>query len=66
MTNEQLLKQHQEAVNLATELFNGIWEDALMWMQTPTSVFFGISPTDAIVSGNGEAVLEWLKQRSGR
>jgi hypothetical protein len=66
MTNDELLTQYNEAHELATELFDGIWEDSVMWMQTPTELFFGKAPGQLIASGDGHLVIEWLMVRTGK
>jgi len=63
LTQDQILSQIYEANELATKLFDGIWEDGAMWMQMPNSLLFGTSPQDAIASGDGVLVINWLKSR---
>lgn len=66
MTNEVFLNQYNEAFELATELFDGIWEDAAMWMQTPSPLCFDLSPAQAIAAGEGHLLIEWLEVRTGK
>ena len=66
MKNEEILAQINEAADLATELYDGIWEDGAMWMQTPNESLFGDSPLRAIANGNGHLVIKWLKERLNR
>lgn len=66
LTNDQMLAQYEEAKELATALFDGIWEDAVMWMQFPNEAMFGSSPMEVIVNGDGQALIDWLKTRSGK
>ena len=61
-----ILNQLHEAQELATELFNGIRGDALMWMQAPSEHFFGQTPIEIIYSGHGNLIIEWLMIRIGR
>jgi hypothetical protein len=66
MKNEEILAQINEASDLATELYDGIWEDAAMWMQTPNEILFRDSPLRAIANGDGHLVIKWLKDRLNR
>lgn len=66
LSNDELLAQYEEAKELATALFDGIWEDAVMWMQTPNEAMFGDSPMGMIAYGEGQILIDWLKTRSGK
>jgi hypothetical protein len=66
MTYAEITMQFELANELATELHNGIWEDAAMWMQTPSELFFGRSPELIIASGDGYIVIDWLMIRAGK
>ena len=66
LSNDEMLAQYEEAKELATELFNGIWEDAVMWMQMPNEAMFGSSPGELIVQGDGQLLIDLLKTRSGK
>ena len=61
---KKLLKEREEATNLIAKLLDGDLEKARKWMDTPTELLFGYSPTEAIFGGEGEAVIKWLKERS--
>ena len=58
-------EQYDEAFDLATVLFNGNVFEVNKWMQTPSDLLFGDSPTQAILSGDGQVVIDWLKGRTG-
>ena len=60
-----MLDQYAQIHDLATELHDGIREDAVMWMQTPNSVFFGQAPAQMVASGGGQEVINWLMVRNG-
>ena len=66
MTDKDMLEQYTKIHELATELHDGIWEDAVMWAQTPNEAFFGQAPVSFIASGGGELVIEWLMVRTGK
>lgn len=66
MTDQEMLKQYTEIHELATELHDGIWEDAVMWMQTPNEAFWGQAPAQLVPSGGGELVIEWLMVRTNK
>lgn len=61
-----MLRQYTEIHELATELHDGIWEDAVMWMQTPSPCFFGQAPVQFVASGGGQLVIDWLLVRTGK
>jgi len=61
-----MLDQYTQIHELATELFDGIWEDAVMWAQTPSEHFFGNAPAQLVPSGGGQLVIDWLMVRTGR
>jgi uncharacterized protein (DUF2384 family) len=54
------------AADIAYELFNGDKEKARNWMLTPNSYFFGKSPFNICLVGDGKAVIDLLLERSGR
>ena len=54
------------AADIAYELFEGDKEKARTWMLTPNSYFFGKSPFNVCLVGEGKAVIELLLERSGR
>jgi hypothetical protein len=54
------------AADIAYELFEGDKEKARSWMLTPNSYFFGKSPFNVCLVGEGKAVIELLLERSGR
>lgn len=53
------------ASDLACELFENNQEEARIWMLTPNSYFFGKSPFNKCLLGEGEAVIEFLAERLG-
>ena len=61
-----MLRQYTQIHELATELYDGIWEDAVMWMQTPSEQFFGQAPCTLVPSGGGQLVIDWLLVRIGK
>jgi hypothetical protein len=54
------------ASDIAYELFDGDKEKARTWMLTPNSFFFGKSPFNVCLVGDGKAVIDLLLERSGR
>ncbi len=54
------------AADRAYELFDKDKERARAWMLEPNSYFFGKSPFNMCLLGKGEAVREFLNERSGR
>jgi uncharacterized protein (DUF2384 family) len=52
------------AADLATELLNSE-DEARRWMLAPNSYYFGQSPFDVCLLGNGRTVIEFLKQKLG-
>jgi uncharacterized protein (DUF2384 family) len=51
--------------DLATELFDGSKDRAIQWINSPTPLLFGSSPRDFILCGEGDKIIEWLKERQG-
>lgn len=66
MTDHETLEQYTQIHELATELHDGIWEDAVMWAHTPSKNFWGQSPASLVLSGAGQLVIDWLMVRTGR
>lgn len=66
MTDQEILNQYTDIHELATEFHDGIWEDAVMWMQTPSELFWGQAPAQLVPSGGGQLVIDWLLVRLGR
>jgi hypothetical protein len=64
--HDLMLEQYEEAKELATELFGGIWEDAVMWMQLPNEAMFGSTPMSLIATGDGQTLIDWLKTRTNK
>ena len=50
------------AADLAVDLLNST-DEARRWMLAPNSYYFGQSPFDVCLLGNGKAVIEFLKQK---
>lgn len=55
--------QTELAKEYATQLHHGIWEDAVMWLQTPNPHFFDEVPQVLILNGQGPAVIDFLRIR---
>ena len=49
--------------DLAYEVFDGDTEKANDWLLEPNSYFFNNSPIEYILLGNGQAVLDSLRER---
>ncbi|MBP9709222.1 MAG: hypothetical protein KBD78_16425 [Oligoflexales bacterium] len=52
--------------DLAIKLFNNKKEDARLWMLTPNSFFFGKSPFNLCLLGDGKEVISFLRERLGK
>ncbi len=54
---------------LATDLAFGLMakdvEETKRWLMTPNTILLGTSPFEAIMRGDGPAVIDWLAVRSG-
>ena len=50
----------------AVELFNGDLEEARRWVLTPNSYFFGKSPFNACLLGDGKHIIDFLVERLGK
>jgi hypothetical protein len=57
--------QLQRAIFLATELFDGDINQALVWIGTPHPHFFNFSPAQYVLGGNGKSLINWLEERLG-
>lgn len=62
----QIFDHFEKANELAVQLFNGIWEDAAMWLQLPEQELADQVPNDLIATGQGERVIELLTARLRR
>jgi len=63
-TNEEMMRQYCEVMDLATKLHGDDLEDACVWTQTPSEFLFGWSPTEVVFMGDGEILLNWLRERA--
>lgn len=63
LSNNVIELQTELAKEYATQLHNGIWEDAIMWLQTPNEQFFNEPPQILILNGQGSVVIDFLKIR---
>jgi hypothetical protein len=59
------VSERRRILELLLPLMDGDHEAANLWLSTPTSLLFGSSPEQAIATGEGQMVAEWLKARSG-
>lgn len=57
------MRQLNKATMLATQLFDGDINQALIWMGTKNSALFDFTPAEYIIGGRGESVIGWLKGR---
>ena len=64
MKIEDLIKMYGEASILAYRLWGGDLKIALNWMHTKNPAFFDVSPFEVIFGGEGEHVLNWLRERA--
>ena len=55
--------QLQTAIFLATRLFDGDINQALIWMGTKNSAFFDFTPAEYIIGGRGKSLINWLRER---
>jgi hypothetical protein len=53
------------AADLASELLSSE-DEGRRWMLAPNSYYFGQSPFDVCLLGNGKAVIEFLQQKLGK
>jgi len=53
------------ATDLVFELLDKDVEETKRWLMTVNSILLGISPFEAIMRGDGKAVIEWLSERVG-
>lgn len=61
-TKEKVIGFYEKIEDKATKLFDGIWEDGAMWMQTPQDKLGGITPSMIIAIGHGKLLLDWMNQ----
>jgi hypothetical protein len=54
------------ATDLAFELLGNNLKEARNWFLAPNSLFFGDSPFEICLRGDGKSIVEWLNQRLGR
>ena len=57
------------ALVIATDLVYGLLqkdvEETKKWLMTPNTILLGVSPFEAIMRGDGDAVIQWLSERAG-
>lgn len=54
------------ASDLAYELFDRVPEETVKWVSSPNSIFFGASPFEVCMRGEGENVINWLNRHLGQ
>ncbi len=54
------------AGDLAFELLNQNKNETLIWLASPNAEFFGDSPFEICLRGDGKKIIEWLLVRLGR
>ena len=54
------------AGDLAFELLNQNKNETLIWLTSPNAEFFGDSPFEICLRGDGKKIIEWLLVRLGR
>lgn len=52
--------------DLVFDLFGGKIDQTIMWLTEPNMDFFGDSPFDICLRGDGKKLIEWLYIRSGK
>lgn len=62
---EQYLVPIVIASDLAVDLFQGDLEEARRWVLTPNSYFFGKSPFNVCLLGDGKFIIDFLVERLG-
>lgn len=63
---EQFLVPIVISSDLAVELFHGDLEEARRWVLTPNSYFFGKSPFNVCLLGDGKHIIDFLVERLGK
>lgn len=53
------------ATDLVFELTRSLPETG-KWLMSPSSILFGDSPFEVILRGDGNAIIAWLNQRTGK
>ncbi len=53
------------ATDLAFVLMAKDVEETKRWLMTPNTILLGVSPFEAIMRGDGPAIIKWLTERSG-
>lgn len=52
--------------DLVYELMNGNMKEVVVWLTSPNLDFFGDSPFEICLRGDGKKIIEWLYTRLGR
>ena len=53
------------ATDIAHSLVGGNTEETKKWLVTPNLAFFGDTPFRICLRGDGQTLIDWLKQRAG-
>lgn len=53
------------ATDLAYELLGRNLEETKKWLRSPNTVYFGDTPFEVIMRGDGEEVISWISERLG-
>lgn len=54
------------AADLAYEMLGSNLEETRTWMMAPNVHFFGSSPFELCMTGQGDSIIEWLLVRTGK
>lgn len=64
MTQAELMKliedQHAKVYDIVLNAFNGDDIKATQWMKTKSPTFLGLSPSEVIMQGDGQHVINFL------
>ena len=67
--NEKLTKKIMEFIvsaDLAFELLGENKKETLLWLSSPNTAFFGDTPLEICLRGEGRRLIEWLLTRLGK
>ena len=59
----RILEIEREILTIMLQYFNHDEDETQTWYQSPNEILFGDTPVSCVWSGDGERLLEWLKQR---
>ncbi|MCX7977494.1 MAG: hypothetical protein N2578_00665 [Bdellovibrionaceae bacterium] len=54
------------ATDEAFELLNHNHQETALWLMEPNAAFFGATPFEVCLRGDGEELIKWLRTRSGK